>query len=264
MSFLEGWDLDQYRIALRQRAETLKIDPRVQVRFDESDLVQETLMKALKADQAACTGSTHGERIAWLFAIQENLLRDKYDEQFAKKRDPRREVDVAAMQRAFVDSTADFISQGQAAGPSPSEDAAQREEHEILAKLLAQLPEEYRKVLLLRQEGLTVTEIAGQLGVTDGVIAGRIARATSAWQRSARLSERGTAMAESDSEHPDGDPRVAEAVLAFLRAQDQGTPLDVEAWVTSYPEEIRAELREIAEGLDLLGHRPAAGCHADP
>jgi hypothetical protein len=102
-------------------------------------------MKALKADQSPCAGSTHGERIAWLFAIQENLLRDKYDEQFAKKRDPSREVDVVAMQRAFVESTADFVAQGQAGGPSPSEDAAQREEHEILAKLLAQLPAEYRK-----------------------------------------------------------------------------------------------------------------------
>ena len=44
MSFLEGRDLDQYRITLRQRADTLNIDPRVQVRVDESDLVQATLI----------------------------------------------------------------------------------------------------------------------------------------------------------------------------------------------------------------------------
>ena len=103
MSLLDGWDLDQYRAALRRRAGTLRIDPRVQVRFDESDLVQETLMKAVQADQSPCKGTSHDERIAWLFAIQENLLLDKYDEQFAQKpRSPprgRRHRDAESLRR---------------------------------------------------------------------------------------------------------------------------------------------------------------------
>jgi RNA polymerase sigma factor (sigma-70 family) len=109
-----------------------------------------------------------------LFTIQERLLLDRYDREYAGIRDVRRN----AMQQALVDSTADFIVQSQAGGPSPSEDAAEREEQEIFAKLLEQLPPEHREPLLLRQEGLKVAEIAKRLGVTEGVVAGRIARAT--------------------------------------------------------------------------------------
>jgi RNA polymerase sigma-70 factor, ECF subfamily len=178
MAALDGWNLDQYRALLRRRAQTLRIDPRVQVRFDESDLVQETLARALEPNRPPCLGSTDGERIAWLFAVQERLLLDKYDEQFAQKRDPRREVDKNALQRAFVDSTADFLPAAQDAGPSPSEDAAKREELQILADFLDQLTQEHREVLLMRQEGRTLDEIAQKLGVSVGSIAGRIARAT--------------------------------------------------------------------------------------
>lgn len=174
MSVLEGWNLERYREALRRRAETLRIDPRVQVGFDESDLVQETLTRALLAKESPCRGSADGERLAWLFTIQERLLLDRYDREYAGIRDVRRN----AMQQALVDSTADFIVQSQAGGPSPSEDAAEREEQEIFAKLLEQLPPEHREPLLLRQEGLKVAEIAKRLGVTEGVVAGRIARAT--------------------------------------------------------------------------------------
>ena len=194
MSLLDGWDLDQYRAALRRRAGTLRIDPRVQVRFDESDLVQETLMKAVQADQSPCKGTSHDERIAWLFAIQENLLLDKYDEQFAQKRDLRREVDVTAMQRAFVDSTADFVSHGQAGSPAlvrtrPSE------EKEILAKLLERLPSREREVLALEAGGFRDDLLtAGRLDVSDGVVAGRIARATK------RLAEMSEAFREGDDD----------------------------------------------------------------
>ena len=60
-------------------------------------------------------------------------------------------------------------------------------------------------------------------------------------------------MAESNSEDPDDDPRVAQAVLTFLLAQDQGSPLDPEVWLAKYPEDIRAELREVVAGLAVLG-----------
>jgi RNA polymerase sigma factor (sigma-70 family) len=177
MSPLEGWDLDRYRAILRQRAETLRIDPRIQVRFDESDLVQETLLRTADPVRPPCGGGTDGERLAWLFAVQERLLLDKYDEQFAQKRDPRREVDIASMQRAFSESTADYIP-AVSREPGPAESAELREELAFLDELLDQLSQEHREVLLARRNGLTIAETASHLGVTPGVVAGRLVKAT--------------------------------------------------------------------------------------
>jgi RNA polymerase sigma factor (sigma-70 family) len=178
MSPLEGWDLNKYRAALRKRAEVLQIDGRVQVRFDESDLVQETLMRAADPGRAPCEGETDGQRLAWLYVIQERVLWDKYDEQFAGKRDARREVDVAAMRAALLESTADYTPNWPDNEPTPSDQVVQREELAILDGYLDELPLAYREVLLLRREGLTMAEIAERLGVTVGVAAGRITQAT--------------------------------------------------------------------------------------
>jgi RNA polymerase sigma factor (sigma-70 family) len=175
---IENWDLTRYREILRRRSNALRIDPRVQVRFDESDLVQETLMRAADPDRPPCAGQTDGERIAWLFAIQERLLLDKYDEQFAQKRDPRREVSVASMQQAFSDSTVEYIPGPESREKGPAEIAQAREELRFLDGFLDQLTPDHREVLLARREGLTVHETAARLGVTTGVVAARIVKAT--------------------------------------------------------------------------------------
>ena len=63
-------------------------------------------------------------------------------------------------------------------------------------------------------------------------------------------------MLDSHPVDPDeGDPRVEAAVLALLKAQDQGTPIDRDAWLSNYSEDLRIKLGEILVGLDLL-HRP--------
>src|SRR4051794_20501078 len=46
---------------------------------------------------------------------------------------------------------------------------------------------------------------------------------------------------------------VADALLEFLGAQDKGTPLDLESWLSGFPPEVRSGLREVLEGLALLG-----------
>jgi RNA polymerase sigma factor (sigma-70 family) len=178
MSPLDGWDLNWYGERLRTRAQTLHIDARVQVVFDESDLAQATLMRAADPERPPCTGATDGQRLAWLFQIQERLLLDKYDEQFADKRDVRRKVDLAAIQAAVLESTADFPPIGEDKGPSPSEQAAGREELAILDRYFEQLSSADREVLTLRRQGLKIREIAERLGVSVAAAASRIAQAS--------------------------------------------------------------------------------------
>lgn len=168
-------ELAQLRDALRQRAAVLRIDPRVHVRFDESDLVQETF---LKAENAWKNGQTPAERLAWLFTIQDNILIDKHREHFAQKRDVRKEVDVMRpVEQALMESTWEFVAAAEAHVPSPSEEAARREELTIRDELLKQLPEEYRRVAELRGKGLTLAEISEALGMSRGKVGGLMARA---------------------------------------------------------------------------------------
>jgi RNA polymerase sigma factor (sigma-70 family) len=178
MSPLADWNIEKYRGILRKRSGTLQIDPRVLVRFDESDLVQETLMRAADPAHPPCAGVTDGERLAWLFAIQDRLLLDKYDEQFAQKRDPRREVRVASMQNALQDSTIEFVPPAESREQGPLEFAEVREELALLDRLLDQMAPEHREVLIARRDGLTISETASRLGVTPGVVTGRLVRAT--------------------------------------------------------------------------------------
>jgi DNA-directed RNA polymerase specialized sigma24 family protein len=91
MAALDGWDLERYRTYLRARARLLWLDRRVRLRFDESDLVQETLLRAAASDEP-CRGQSDAERIAWLERIQDRVLIDKDREHHAEKRDVKREL----------------------------------------------------------------------------------------------------------------------------------------------------------------------------
>jgi tetratricopeptide (TPR) repeat protein len=55
------------------------------------------------------------------------------------------------------------------------------------------------------------------------------------------------------------DPRVEDALAAFLRAQDRGEAPDPETWVSSQPAEIRSTLREFLRLMGLLREPPRKG-----
>src|SRR6516225_403405 len=90
------WDPGRYRELLQVMARRLQLDPRLKRRFDSSDLVQETLLKAHQA-QKQFRGQSEGERIKWLHQILANTARDKIREAHADKRDPNLERSLDAM-----------------------------------------------------------------------------------------------------------------------------------------------------------------------
>jgi RNA polymerase sigma factor (sigma-70 family) len=173
---LEGWDLERYRIVLRERAVRLHRDRRVQVRFDESDLTNETLLNALKAKQVPAGLDDDNKRLAWLATIQDHTLIDLFRKQFAGKRDVRRERDLQSLQQALRDSSILHVQLAIDPSALPPERAEQRENERLTDEAIARLDPPQCDILRLRKEGRTFEEIGAELGLTPSSAAGHYYR----------------------------------------------------------------------------------------
>jgi len=125
--------------------------------LDAHDLAQDTWLAALRGLNGF-QPHDHASIIQWLTRIAENQVLDAADRVHAQKRDRRREVaDVAAF----------GSSSGAAAapGPSPSQAASGRELTALYDACVAELPESWREVVLLKEYTLLGwQEICDQLG----------------------------------------------------------------------------------------------------
>jgi RNA polymerase sigma-70 factor (ECF subfamily) len=136
-----------------------ELDADLQAKGGASDLVQETFLKAHRHfDQFH--GATEAELLAWLRRLLLNNLADfRAWFRTADKRTIAREVDLGG-----VGSTSNGPGEPAAADPSPSGMAIERERAEAVHRLLEKLPEDYRRVLLLRhQEDATFEEIGRRM-----------------------------------------------------------------------------------------------------
>lgn len=155
-----GTLLQQYRNYLVVLAAT-QIEKRLQPRVSPSDVVQETMLRAHK-NFGQFRGTTEQELIAWLRQILVNNLA-KFVEQhmLAARRDVRREVSMERLGAALEQSTIQLVALVPDAEKSPSMAVQQREDAVVLADRLAQLPDDYREVLVLRNlQGLPFEEVA--------------------------------------------------------------------------------------------------------
>lgn len=169
MADLSGWDLAFFRHRLRERAERIKRDPRLRVRTDESDLVQETLRRAVESSEP-CRGQSVAKRLAWFFKIQDRVVIDDFRTHHADCRDVGREQVV---QQALDESTAEYIAGFEDKEPLPSERVLGNEQQERLATAIDQLPDEQREVVrLMVLEDRTTAEVAVLLDKSEGSVAG--------------------------------------------------------------------------------------------
>jgi len=163
--------LAQLRPLLRVEARMLHLDPRLRRRFDYSDLVHETVLRAQQA-----LGDFHGtsqeEMLRWLRQILLNQLRDLVEREHAQKRDVAREQSLNAV---AADSSARLDSILAAASASPDQ---KLERQQFLLRLasaldaaLEQLPEAQRDAVVLNKlQGLPVKEIARRLELTEKAV----------------------------------------------------------------------------------------------
>ncbi len=173
MSPLPGDALERYRPLLRLQLRQLQLDPRLRQRFDESDLIQETM---LRAHQYRDRFRDEGEAalVRWLGEILANVLTDAVRRERAQKRDVNLELSLQAAVAQSSVRLERFLASEQS---SPSQQAERNEELLRLAAAVEQLPDDQREVIVRRDlGGATLEEIARQMGRTEKSVAGLLLR----------------------------------------------------------------------------------------
>jgi RNA polymerase sigma-70 factor (ECF subfamily) len=159
--------LDAYRNYLMLLART-GLDASLRGKADPSDLVQEALLKACEHFEQF-RGQSEAELIAWLRQILARSLTDLVRRYRATR---ARRVDRERSLQDVFDRSSNFLG-GLIAGkgPSPSESAERRELSVVLADALAELPPDYREVLVLRSlEERDWDDVASQMGRSAGAV----------------------------------------------------------------------------------------------
>jgi RNA polymerase sigma-70 factor (ECF subfamily) len=155
-----GQLLERYRNYLTLLAR-LQIGGRLQSKLDASDLVQETFLEAHR-DFGHFQGTTEKELIHWLRQVLVSNLTDLVRRYTAtRQRDVRLEQSLAAE----LEQSSELLDRGLIASqPSPSEQAARREQAVLLADALQRLPEDYREVIILvHLQGLSFPEASRRM-----------------------------------------------------------------------------------------------------
>lgn len=148
-----------------------QLEHNLRVRVSPSDVVQETFFEAHR-DFVQFRGTTSGEFLAWLRKILvNNLCRVVEQHVLAEKRDVRREVSMERLATSLEQSTARLEAVLPDPGSSPSTGAHRREVEIVLADQLAQLPTDYRDVIVLRHiEALPFDEVARRMERSSGAV----------------------------------------------------------------------------------------------
>jgi RNA polymerase sigma-70 factor (ECF subfamily) len=150
------------------------VDANLQAKADPSDLAQEACLQAIR-DFPQFRGQTEGEFVAWLRQILANtgaaMIR-RY------KGTQHRDVTREQRYQRQLDRSSIALGRLATAPASPSHIAARRESSVMLADALAQLPEDYRDVLVLfHLESLPLAEVAARMGRSIASVRGLRTRA---------------------------------------------------------------------------------------
>ena len=140
---------ERYRPFLKAIA-AAEFPDHLQSRIDDSDLIQETLLRAAQhADQFL--GTTELELKGWLRETLLNQIKDFVRFNGRQQRDVKAEFAVSMSEVAASDSTV-------------SEELQKAESRELIWRTVNDLPEVYRTVMLLRQQkNMSFPEIAEQM-----------------------------------------------------------------------------------------------------
>lgn len=158
--------LDNYRDYLALLAQVW-FDPSLAGKADPSDLVQETLLKAhQKFEQFR--GAVEPELASWLRAILARTVAGMVRRYRADARQVRRERPLDQILSSSVQAMEGLAA---ASGTSPSQAAERRELGVLLANALAELSDDHRKVLTLRNlRELDWDDVAREMGRSPGAV----------------------------------------------------------------------------------------------
>ena len=156
-----------------------RLGRQLQAKLDASDVVQQTLLEAHR-DFATFQGTHEAELLAWLRRLLLNNLAD-FTRQYrdTAKRQIGQEVRLEG-----GDSSAERGGGLAAAWLSPSGEAMAHEQAEAIRHAVERLPDDYRRVLVLRyQDERSFDEIGDLLGLTANAARKLLLRAVERVQR---------------------------------------------------------------------------------
>lgn len=159
--------LERYRSWLGLLAR-LQVEPRLRAKFDPSDIVQQTLLEAVRG-WPQFRGQDEAALAAWLRQILAHvLLHEVRRFRGAQRRDIGREV---SLDQALAESSRRLGEALRSPESSPSERAGRNELELRLADALARLPADYAEIIILRNvEGLSHEDAAKRMGRTTGAV----------------------------------------------------------------------------------------------
>lgn len=150
-----GQLLELYRSYLRLIV-SLQIGEKLQAKVSPSDIVQATFLQAGKGF-TAFRGNSEGELMSWL----RNILASQLVTELRRYATYQRDVNRERQLHVQVDQSSVLLNGLAAGGASPSHSAMRRERAVLLADALAQLPEDYRKIIVQRHlKGSSFADIA--------------------------------------------------------------------------------------------------------
>lgn len=183
----EGFE--RFRGYLRVLAEAgIRRRPELRSRLDASDIVQETLLQAVRAS-ASFEGSTEAELIGWLRKILANQLANCARAASAAKRDAQRERSLDAL---LEDSAARVFSAARKVIPSEDLSPAAQDFYLEVADALLGLPPDQREAFVLKHlGGFALSEVSRDMGRSPQSVAGLLRRAVATLRKKLRAYEPG-------------------------------------------------------------------------
>jgi RNA polymerase sigma-70 factor (ECF subfamily) len=138
-----------------------QLAPELRAKGGASDLVQETLLEAFR-DFDRFHGGSEDELLAWLRRLLLNNVAD-FTRRYRATDKRRLDLEVAPPGGSSAGPDGGLPAEG----PSPSSAAAAGEQTAAILQVLSRLPEDYRRVIVLRyQDGRPFDEIGRELGLT--------------------------------------------------------------------------------------------------
>jgi RNA polymerase sigma-70 factor, ECF subfamily len=165
--------LQEYREYLRLLVQA-QIGPRLRGKLDPSDLVQQTLLKAVEK-KAQFRGRTESEMAAWLRQILARNLADVVRQYRGGTRNARLEQSLEA---AMEGSSSRLQAWLVADHSSPAQAAQRNERLSSLAEAVTRLPNEQRRAVELHHlQALPLAEVSRRMRCSKRAVAGLLFRA---------------------------------------------------------------------------------------
>jgi RNA polymerase sigma-70 factor (ECF subfamily) len=141
----------------------VQLDRRLRTKVDESDVVQDALLRANRAF-GKFRGQSEADVLAWLRQILASCLSEVFRQFHGTQ---RRRLDLERDLEQELAASSQTLDAQLLDRASPSESLMRRERGVLLANELARLPADYREAVILRHlQGLTFPEIAVKMGRT--------------------------------------------------------------------------------------------------